>query len=67
MPDWLKAIAEAVTRLAVLIAAWQWGRDTERRRVAEAESEVKDAQLKAALDAPNTKSDLVERLRGKGL
>jgi hypothetical protein len=52
--------------LTVLLGARQAGRNAERNDQLKKIIEVKDAQLRATLDAPRTRSELVDRLlRGK--
>lgn len=55
------AIAASVT--AILLGARQSGKNAERYDQLKKITEIKDAQLRAALDAPRTRSDLVNRLR----
>jgi hypothetical protein len=55
------AIAASVA--AVLFGAKQSGRTAERYDQLKKIVEIKDAQLRAALDAPRTRADLVKRLR----
>lgn len=49
--------------VGVLIGARQSGRTAERYDQLKKITEIKDAQLRAALGAPRTRNDLVERLR----
>ena len=49
--------------LTVLLGARQAGRNAERVDQLKHILEVKDAQLSATLDAPRTRSELVDRLR----
>ena len=53
----------ALSVTAVLFGARQSGRTAERYDQLKKITEIKDAQLRAAMDAPRTRSDLVERLR----
>jgi hypothetical protein len=55
------AIAASVA--AVLLGAKQSGRTAERYDQLKKIMEIKDAQLRATLDAPRTRADLVKRLR----
>lgn len=55
--------AVALSVLAVLLGARQSGRTAERYDQLKKIVEIKDAQLHAALDAPRTRADLVDRLR----
>lgn len=55
--------AAAVSVLAVLLGARQAGRSAERADQLKKIVEVKDAQLRATLDAPRTRPELVDRLR----
>lgn len=55
------AIAASVT--AILLGAKQSGRTAERYDQLKKMVEIKDAQLRAAMDAPRTRADLVKRLR----
>ncbi|NCC03460.1 MAG: hypothetical protein EOM37_05355 [Proteobacteria bacterium] len=55
------AIAASV--LAVLLGARQSGKNAERYDQLKKIVEIKDAQLRATLDAPCTRADLVKRLR----
>lgn len=55
------AIAASVA--AVLFGARQSGRTAERYDQLKKIVEIKDAQLRATLDAPRTRTDLVKRLR----
>lgn len=55
------AIAASVA--AVLLGAKQAGRTAERYDQLKKIVEIKDAQLRATLDAPRTRADLVKRLR----
>ena len=49
--------------LTVLLGARQAGRNAERNDQLKKIIEVKDAQLRATLDAPRTRGELVDRLR----
>jgi hypothetical protein len=49
--------------LTVLLGARQAGRNAERVDQLKHILEVKDAQLRATLDAPRTRGELVDRLR----
>ncbi|TKW61688.1 MAG: hypothetical protein DI628_03410 [Blastochloris viridis] len=49
--------------LAILLGARQTGRSAERADQLKKIVEVKDAQLRATLDAPRTRPELVDRLR----
>tara|TARA_R110002095_G_scaffold53860_1_gene46592 strand:- start:1721 stop:1960 length:240 start_codon:yes stop_codon:yes gene_type:complete len=53
----------ALSVLTVLLGARQAGRNTERNDQLKKIVEVKDAQLRATLDAPRTRGELVDRLR----
>ena len=55
--------AAAFSVLAILFGARQAGRSAERADQFKKIVEVKDAQLRATLDAPRTRPELVERLR----
>jgi len=55
------AIVASVT--AILLGAKQSGRTAERYDQLKKLVEIKDAQLRAAMDAPRTRADLVKRLR----
>ncbi len=55
--------AIAVSVAAILFGAKQSGRTAERYDQLEKLVEIKDAQLRAAMDAPRTRADLVKRLR----
>lgn len=55
------AIAASVA--AILLGAKQSGRTAERYDQLKKIVEIKDAQLRAAMDAPRTRADLVKRLR----
>ena len=55
--------AVAASVAAVLFGAKQSGRTAERYDQLKKITEIKDAQLRAALDAPRTRADLVKRLR----
>ncbi len=55
------AIAASV--LAILLGARQSGKNAERYDQLKKITEIKDAQLRAAMDAPRTRADLVKRLR----
>ena len=55
------AIAASVT--AILLGARQAGRNAERYDQLKKIVEIKDAQLRATLDAPRTRAELVDRLR----
>lgn len=55
------AIAASVA--AILFGAKQSGRTAERYDQLKKIVEIKDAQLRAAMDAPRTRADLVKRLR----
>ncbi len=48
---------------AVLLGARQAGRNAERVDQLKKSLEIKDAQLRATLDAPRNRSELVDRLR----
>lgn len=47
----------------VLLGARQAGRNSERVDQLKKSLEIKDAQLRATLDAPRTRGELVDRLR----
>ena len=53
----------ALSVAAVLLGARQSGRTAERYDQLKEIVEIKDAQLRAAMDAPRTRADLVKRLR----
>lgn len=53
----------ALSVSAVLLGARQAGRNAERVDQLRKILEVKDAQLRATLDTPRTRGELVERLR----
>lgn len=53
----------ALSVLAILFGARQAGRSAERVDQLKKVVEIKDAQLRAALDAPRNRSELIERLR----
>ena len=53
----------ALSVAAVLLGARHAGRNAERVDQLKHILEVKDAQLRATLDAPRTRSELVDRLR----
>ncbi|MDX9689013.1 MAG: hypothetical protein RBT70_00910 [Alphaproteobacteria bacterium] len=55
--------AVAASVAAILFGAKQSGRTAERYDQLKKITEIKDAQLRAALDAPRTRADLVKRLR----
>lgn len=55
--------AVAASVAAVLLGAKQSGRTAERYDQLKKIVEIKDAQLRAAMDAPRTRADLVDRLR----
>ena len=55
--------AAALSVLTVLLGARQAGRNAERNDQLKKMIEVKDAQLRATLDAPRTRGELVDRLR----
>lgn len=55
------AIAASVT--AILLGAKQSGRNAERADQLKKIVEIKDAQLRATLDAPRNRAELVDRLR----
>ena len=55
--------ALALSVLGVLLGARQSGRTAERYDQLKKIVEIKDAQLRATLDAPRTRADLVKRLR----
>ena len=55
------AIAASVT--AILLGARQAGRNAERYDQLKKIVEIKDAQLRATLDAPRNRGELVDRLR----
>lgn len=52
-----------ISVLAVLFGARQAGRSAERVNQLKKIVEIKDAQLRATLDAPRNRADLVDRLR----
>lgn len=53
----------ALSVVTVLLGARQAGRNAERVDQLKKSLEVKDAQLRAALDAPRNRGELVDRLR----
>ncbi len=53
----------ALSVSAILFGARQSGRTAERYDQLKKITEIKDAQLRAALDAPRTRADLIKRLR----
>lgn len=53
----------ALSVATILLGARQAGRNAERVDQLKKSSEIKDAQLRATLDAPRSRSDLVSRLR----
>jgi len=53
----------ALSVMGVLFGARQSGRTAERYDQLQKITEIKDAQLRAAMDAPRTRADLVDRLR----
>jgi hypothetical protein len=55
--------AAALSVLIVLLGARQAGRSAERNDQLKKIIEVKNAQLRATLDAPRTRGELVDRLR----
>lgn len=55
------AIAASVS--AILLGARHTGRNAERYDQLKKTVEIKDAQLRATLDAPHTRTELVDRLR----
>ena len=55
--------AVAASVAAVLFGVRQSGRTAERYDQLKKITEIKDAQLRAAMDAPRTRADLVKRLR----
>ncbi|WP_041802727.1 hypothetical protein [Micavibrio aeruginosavorus] len=55
--------AAGLSVLVVLLGARQAGRSAERNDQLKKIIEVKNAQLRATLDAPRTRSELVDRLR----
>ncbi len=55
--------AVAASVAAVLFGARQSGRAAERYDQLKKIVEIKDAQLRATMDAPRTRADLVKRLR----
>lgn len=62
----LKLIGWGVAALsvtAILFGARQSGRTAERYDQLKKIMEIKDAQLRATMDAPRTRADLVKRLR----
>ncbi|WP_193183296.1 hypothetical protein [Nisaea sediminum] len=66
----LSAIAEAVAGLARFLTNRQLinaGRAAERADQASRDGKKKDAQIRALLDAPRNRDDIVKRLREGGL
>lgn len=55
--------AAGLSVLTLLLGARQAGRNAERADQLKKIVEVKDAQLRATLDAPRTRPELVDRLR----
>jgi len=55
--------AAALSAAAVLLGARQAGRNAERVDQLKKSLEIKDAQLRATLDAPRNRGELVDRLR----
>jgi hypothetical protein len=55
--------AIGVAVLAILFGSRQAGKNAERYDRLKKIVEIKDAQLRATLDAPRTRADLVKRLR----
>ena len=55
--------AAGLSVLTILLGARQAGRSAERADQFKKIVEVKDAQLRATLDAPRTRPELVDRLR----
>lgn len=55
--------AVALSVMAVLLGARQAGRNAERYDQLKKIVEIKDAQLRATLDAPHTRAELVDCLR----
>ncbi len=55
--------ALAASVAAVLLGAKQSGRTAERYDQLKKIVEIKDAQLRATMDAPRTRAELVDRLR----
>jgi hypothetical protein len=53
----------ALSVASVLFGARQAGRNAERVDQLKKSLEIKDAQLRATLDAPRTRGELVDRLR----
>lgn len=53
----------ALSVAAVLLGARQAGRNAERVDQLKKSLEIKDAQLRATLDAPRNRGELVDRLR----
>lgn len=53
----------ALSVLAVLFGARQAGRNAERADQLKKTIEIKDAQLRATLDAPRNRDELTDRLR----
>lgn len=55
--------AAALSVTAILLGARQAGRNAERVDQLKKSLEIKDAQLRATLDAPRNRGELVDRLR----
>jgi hypothetical protein len=55
--------AAALSVTAILLGARQAGRNAERVDHLKKSLEIKDAQLRATLDAPRNRGELVDRLR----
>lgn len=56
-------VAAALAVLTVLFGARQAGRNAERADNLKKSLEIKNAQLRATLDAPRSRSELADRLR----
>ncbi len=55
--------AAGLSVLAILLGARQAGRNAERKDQLQRIIKVKDAQLRATLDAPRTRGELINQLR----
>lgn len=62
----LVALAIVALVAGAIWAAKRWGGAAARRDIERKRAEVKDEQLRAAVDAPRDTGDLVERLRRGG-
>lgn len=71
MPAWLSPLLSALGWLASKLAfgwlIWRNGRLSVYRETADTTLKAKDRQLEAALNAPRTRDELVDRVRKSGL